>query len=1302
VVSESLGSTFSLALQQKGWVLRWAFALILGMLFTIGSAQIQTPTISEASYYQWNGSNVFQDMQVNVDPTNTSPQTLSFTLQSSAVIATSFYSVLDENGNTVVPQTSFSGTVSFSVSVVSYPSAYYQLYFGDLLETGTMGIQIWGAPNPAILSPFAGSTISGSLNVTGATSADNPASSAELYLDGKEVTQAGGALEDMQWQTVLPLNVSQVANGYHTIEVQFLFPNGTTTQCSETVYVSNPIYTLIVQSQNPNSGVPINVSYGNINLTDPTTSQWNVPAGTQVTLNAPATWGTGNFLYGWTVGGNPVWATPTYTFTMTGNVTVVAVYEQGTASLSVKSSNPATGVSVTVSPPDNAGNSNGTTTFTRNYNIGASVTLTAPTTASGNTFQYWTLDGEPQNGSPTLAVSMGGSHAVVAVYQTPTTTCSLSIGSSNPNSGVTISCYPNDNNGQGDGSTPFARTYNTNTVIQLSAPGTVNGNDFQYWAVNGVKGSTNNEWSFTLTSSETVTAVYLPPLTYVNVDSQNPSNGVIVNASPSDYHGANQGSTEFSLDYYKGTSITLSAPLTAGGNNFAYWNLNGVQQALGQANLTFTISQYVNTATAVYVTPWTLTVQSQTPSSGVDVSASPSDNNGSTGQATQFNLIYNDQTTVTLSAPPTASGNNFVSWMLNGSTQAAGQTSLTFTIGQTSTAIAVYATPTFSVYVGSQSPNAGVSIAASPADNNGNGSVTTEFTMSYNVGAQVTFTAPQTAGGNVFEYWTVGGVAQPTGNAVLNITVAANVSVVAVYQSVATIAVDATNGVHAISPLIYGVSSATSDELKDLNFTFSSAGGDAMSTYNWIENCANLGSDWFFETVPDASRTEGEHDDTFMAETKAARAQAAITLPILNYVGKLGSGREMTWSFSQHKYGPQTGWDLNHVDAGNGISTRNGNPYLTNNPNDASTPNSTTMQEGWIEHMVSKWGLSTSGGLKYYLMDNEPSIWFKTHRDVHPIGAKMEEIYEDYLNYASLIREHDASAWILGPEEWGWEGYLYSGYDQQYALSHGWHWLPDRLAHGNLDYVPWLLRQLYRYQQSTGKRLLNALSLHFFPQQGENSNDDSDTMQMIRNESTRELWDPNYIDPASGIQTQVQLVPRMKQWVSEYYPGTFTAVTAYNWGDDSNLNGATTEADILGIFGREGLTLANRSSAPPAGSPTYLAMKMFRNYDGNNSGFGTASCSCAVGDPDQVSAFAASRADGAMTVVVINKVATSEPVSIQVSNFGLGSSAAVWQINSPSQASIKHISSVAVSGGTLSTRVPPQSISLFIIPPASG
>jgi hypothetical protein len=137
---------------------------------------------------------------------------------------------------------------------------------------------------------------------------------------------------------------------------------------------------------------------------------------------------------------------------------------------------------------------------------------------------------------------------------------------------------------------------------------------------------------------------------------------------------------------------------------------------------------------------------------------------------------------------------------------------------------------------------------------------------------------------------------------------------------------------------------------------------------------------------------------------------------------------------------------------------------------------------------------------------------------------------------------------------------------------------------------------------------------------------------------------------------------------------------------------------VFGIFGREGLDMAARWATPGASTPTYKAMKMYRNYDGNKSTFGETSVAATTPNPDAVSAFAAIRTiDGALTVMVINKQLSTSPVStINLSTFAHRGSAQVWQLTASNV--ITHLSDVTVSGTTLVTTLPAQSITLFVIP----
>jgi hypothetical protein len=514
-----------------------------------------------------------------------------------------------------------------------------------------------------------------------------------------------------------------------------------------------------------------------------------------------------------------------------------------------------------------------------------------------------------------------------------------------------------------------------------------------------------------------------------------------------------------------------------------------------------------------------------------------------------------------------------------------------------------------------------------------------------------------------------------------------------------TITVDAQLNRHSISPLIYGVAFASSNQLADLNFALNRSGGNAETSYNWQLNAHNHAADWYFESLADSPATPGAAADDFVANSRNGGAEPVLTVPMIGWMPKLGPNRGHLASYSVAKYGAQTGIDQYWSDAGNGVSSSTQLAITNNDPTDANFQTNSDFQAAWIQHLTNLWGLSTNGGVRYYCMDNEHSIWFSTHRDIHPIGPTMQEIRDKFFDYAGRVKALDPSALVLAPEEWGWSGYFYSGYDQQYGGQHGWSSLPDRINNGNWDYLPWLLNQFHQRATNTNQRLLDVFTVHYYPQGGEFGNDVSTATQLLRNRSTRSLWDTNYVD-ATWINSVVKLIPRMKSWVAAYYPGTRIGITEYNWGAEAAINGATAQADILGIFGREGLDLATRWTIPVATTPTYKAMKMYRNYDGNKSGFGEISINATGPNPDNVSVFAAQRSsDGALTVMVINKQLTAgATASVTFTNCLLAGTGQVWQLTSAN--SIVRLSDISFGGSSFSNSVPPQSVTLFVVPTA--
>jgi hypothetical protein len=511
--------------------------------------------------------------------------------------------------------------------------------------------------------------------------------------------------------------------------------------------------------------------------------------------------------------------------------------------------------------------------------------------------------------------------------------------------------------------------------------------------------------------------------------------------------------------------------------------------------------------------------------------------------------------------------------------------------------------------------------------------------------------------------------------------------------------VDAQRDRHPISPLIYGVAFATSNQLRELNASLNRSGGNGETRYNWQLNAHNHANDWYYESLADSTNTPGAEADNLVAASKAAGAEAMLTISTVGWVAKLGPNRTRLASYSIAKYGAQTGNDAQWFpDAGNGIRASDNKAITWNDPNDANVPSDVAFQQSWVQHLTNRWGRAAQGGVRWYFADNEPSLWHSTHRDVHPTGASMREVRDKFSSYAAMVKAVDPDTIVAAPEEWGWSGYFHSGLDQQTGATNGWSFYADRATNGGWDYLPWFLDQARQRATNTGQRLLDYFTVHYYPQGGEFGGGTTRAMQERRNRSTRSLWDTNYVDE-SWIAEKVKLIPRLKNWVAAHYPGTKIGITEYNWGAESHINGATAQADILGIFGREGLDLATRWTTPDSGTPAFNAIKMFRNYDGAKSTFGDASVRANGPNPDELAAFAAQRSsDGALTVMLVHKTAgTNTPVTVSLTNILAASAAQVWQLTSANV--ITRLPDTPLTNGIYRATLPAQSITLLVVPP---
>ena len=512
------------------------------------------------------------------------------------------------------------------------------------------------------------------------------------------------------------------------------------------------------------------------------------------------------------------------------------------------------------------------------------------------------------------------------------------------------------------------------------------------------------------------------------------------------------------------------------------------------------------------------------------------------------------------------------------------------------------------------------------------------------------------------------------------------------------LSVDAASEQHAISPYIYGMNFASEALADDINLPVRRWGGNSTSRYNWQNDTTNTGSDWYFENVPEETNAAG----LFINQDRRTGTKTLMTVPLIGWVAKRRpAGHPYDCGFSIAKYGAQQdadwSWD---PDCGNGVRATNGTPITGNDPTDTSVAITSSFVAGWVNHLTAVYGTADQGGVMFYDLDNEPMLWNSTHRDVHPEPTSYDELRDQTWDYAAAIKASDPSAQTLGPVVWGWCAYFYSAAD---GCSVG----SDYQTHSNTYFVPWYLQQMKAYQDAHSLRILDYLDMHYYPQaEGVAlSSAGSTATQQLRLRSTRSLWDPTYedeswiADVAEG--PYVRLIPRMKAWVAANYPGTKLAITEYNWGALEAINGALAQADVLGIFGREGLDLATLWGPPDADEPGAFAFRMYRNYDGAGSAFGETSVHAASGDQEQLAIYAARRiSDGALTLIVINKTTAALTSDLFLSNFAPAAWAQVYRYSALNLAAIVQAADQAVTAAGFTASFPANSITLIVIPPA--
>ena len=422
----------------------------------------------------------------------------------------------------------------------------------------------------------------------------------------------------------------------------------------------------------------------------------------------------------WTKNGTQVSTNPNYSFTVTGNASFVAHFQQSTTNYTI---------TATVNPSNS-----GTVTGTGTYASGSTCTLQAWPN-SGYTFVNWLENGVPVSTNPTYSFTVTGNRNLVAVFDLSTIYYTITA-SAEPANGGSVS---------GDG------TYASGSTCTLHATPN-SGYSFEKWTKNGTQVSTNPDYSFTVTSNAsyvahfseipqeyTITAVAepaqggavsgagiypagstcvltaMPNEGYVFenwtrgsfVVSTDPSYSFVVNDNVEIVAHFTQDANHFTITaiaapveggaisgsgtYEMGTTCTLNA-IAAVGYEFVKWTLNGSQVST-EPSFSFTV-----TSNAVYTAHFERIINHYTVAASVEPAAAGSVSGTGT---------YQEGATCTLTATanPTYS---FVNWTENGVIVSTNPT-YSFTVNSNRSFVAVFSQGQFFTITASASGNGTIS-----------------------------------------------------------------------------------------------------------------------------------------------------------------------------------------------------------------------------------------------------------------------------------------------------------------------------------------------------------------------------------------------------------------------------------------------------------------------------------------------------------------------------------------------------------------------------------------------------------------
>ena len=486
--------------------------------------------------------------------------------------------------------------------------------------------------------------------------------------------------------------------------------------------------------------------------------------------------------------------------------------------------------------------------------------------------------------------------------------------------------------------------------------------------------------------------------------------------------------------------------------------------------------------------------------------------------------------------------------------------------------------------------------------------------------------------------------------------------------------IDATSGGQAISPKIYGVNGS----LRPSGLTGARLGGNRWTGYNWETNNSNAGSDFFHyndgnlvNRFPNPNSPPGDAVRPTLQDMASRGGYTNVTVPMAGYVSA---------DDDQEVFPSQTAPSSRWHELRNRKSSVYPGSSLSLSPNLNDNFVFTDEFINWVES-------SRVGGQEVlYTLDNEPGLWSETHpRLFGTTGVTFAELGQKSIETASTIKDVAPDAKVLGGVTFGWSAMQ----SLQGAPDFNQQVPPQERTQRGLHFNRWLLETLAAEEQQQGRVLMDALDIHWYPEArgggvritAGGAFNNSPAVVEARVQAPRSLWDPTYIEDSwiandilrdysgQGNDEGVELLNRVRDDIDELKPGTLISVSEYNYGGGNHISGGIAQADVLGIFGREGVY--NASWWPIEGSNSaYVegAFEMFTDFDGLGSRFGDLSLEAGTDDDSQSSIYASRSTDNPdeMILVAINRTGSALDAAIQISDDQAYESAEVYQLTGSS------------------------------------